>query len=55
MATARVLAEGLLSQADIDQLHEEASKEVQDIEDFADGSDIARPTEEELLADVFAP
>ena len=55
LATARVLAEGLLSQADIDQLYEEASQEVQAIEDFADTSEIARPSEQDLLASVFAP
>lgn len=55
LATARVLAEDILSQADIDQLYEEANAEVQEIEDFADNSEIARPSQEELLADVFAP
>ena len=50
-----MLAEGILSQADIDQIHEQASAEVQEVEDFADNSEIARPSEEELLADVFAP
>lgn len=55
LATARVLAEDVLSQQEIDQLHEEASQEVQQVEDFADNSDIARPSEKQLLAAVFAP
>ena len=55
LATTRELAEGVLSQEEIDKIDAEAVQEVQEIEDFADNSDIARPSEEELLADVFAP
>ena len=54
LATARMLSEGVLSQADIDHLHEEATLEVAKVEDFADNSEIARPSEHELLAGVFA-
>lgn len=55
LATERVLADGILSQEAIDRLHEEAEGEIAEVEDFADRSEIARPSEEELLAAVFAP
>ena len=55
LATARVLAEGILSQVEIDQIIAEAEAEIADIETFADESAIARPPEADLLADVFAP
>lgn len=55
LATERVLADGILSQDAIDRLHEEAEGEIAEVEDFADRSEIARPSEEELLAAVFAP
>ena len=55
LATERVLAESILSQDDIDQLNEEADTEIAAVEEFADNSDIARPSEAALLADVFAP
>jgi pyruvate dehydrogenase E1 component alpha subunit len=55
LATERVLAEGVFTQEQIDGLNEEAEKEIAAVEEFADNSDIARPPESELLADVFAP
>jgi len=55
LATSRVLAENILSQNEIDQIVAEAEAEIAGIETFADDSPIARPSEAELLADVFAP
>lgn len=55
IATERVLTEGVLDQAAIDQIHERAGEEVAEAERFADESEIATPTEEELLAAVYAP
>jgi len=55
LATERVLAEGVLAQADIDRMNEEAEAEIAAVEEYADACEIARPPEEELLADVFAP
>jgi pyruvate dehydrogenase E1 component alpha subunit len=55
LATERLLADGVMTQDEIDAVHEAAAQEVQAAEDFADNSDIARPSEAELLADVFAP
>jgi TPP-dependent pyruvate/acetoin dehydrogenase alpha subunit len=55
IATDRILAEEIMTQAEIDQMAEEVAKEVVEAEEFADSSAIARPPEEELLADVFAP
>ncbi|WOJ97756.1 thiamine pyrophosphate-dependent dehydrogenase E1 component subunit alpha [Congregibacter brevis] len=54
IATARVLDEGILTQSAIDQIIEEALAEVQGVEDFADSSDIARPSVEQLMDGVFA-
>jgi pyruvate dehydrogenase E1 component alpha subunit len=54
IATARVLAEGTLNQADIDLMGEEAETEIVAVEEFADRSEIARPSVEELLDGVFA-
>ncbi|MDA8961783.1 thiamine pyrophosphate-dependent dehydrogenase E1 component subunit alpha [Congregibacter sp.] len=54
IATAKVLDQGLLTQAAIDQVIEEAKAEVQGVEDFADSSEIARPSVEELMDGVFA-
>jgi TPP-dependent pyruvate/acetoin dehydrogenase alpha subunit len=54
IATERVLADGVLSQDDIDRLNEEALAEIEAVEEFADNSDIARPSEASLLSDVFA-
>jgi pyruvate dehydrogenase E1 component alpha subunit len=48
------LAEGWVTQAEVDALHEQAVAEVEDAEQFADDSPIARPTEAELLAAVYA-
>jgi TPP-dependent pyruvate/acetoin dehydrogenase alpha subunit len=53
LATERVLGDGVLNQAEIDGIHEAALKEIEGVEEFADSSEISRPTEEELLADVF--
>ncbi len=54
LATERVLADGILKQGAIDKLHEEAAKEVVEAEQFADESAIARPSEAELMAAVYA-
>jgi len=54
VATERVLAEGLMTQDQIDALNEEALAEVADVEAFADESPIARPPVAELEAAVFA-
>ena len=55
LATERVLAQSLLSQEGIDMIHEEAQAEVAAAEQFADDSPIAMPSEEELMAAVYAP
>jgi TPP-dependent pyruvate/acetoin dehydrogenase alpha subunit len=55
LATKRVLAEKLLTQDEVDALHEEAVAEVAEVEKFADESPVATPSEEELLAAVYAP
>ncbi|MCP3869170.1 MAG: thiamine pyrophosphate-dependent dehydrogenase E1 component subunit alpha [Gammaproteobacteria bacterium] len=55
LATERVLADKTLTQARIDAIREAALKEIEEVEAFADASEIARPSEEELLANVFAP
>ena len=55
LATERVLADKVLSQAKIDGIHEAAANEVADAEEFADSSEIARPSIEEMEAMVFAP
>jgi TPP-dependent pyruvate/acetoin dehydrogenase alpha subunit len=55
LATARVLADQVLTQDEIDAIVTEAEAEIAAIEEFADESPIARPPEAELLADVFAP
>ena len=54
VATERALKEKLLTQKQIDALHEEAKAEVAEAERFADESEIARPSEAELLAAVYA-
>ena len=54
IATQIVLAEGLLSQEEIEKIRTEALQEIADVEDFADKSEIAMPSEEELLSAVFA-
>lgn len=53
IATEKVLEWGLLSQGEIDDLHQRALDEVTAVETYADESPIARPSEQELLADVF--
>ena len=55
LATERVLADKVLTQGKIDKIHEEADAEVEAAVQFADESPIESPTEEELLADVYAP
>ena len=55
LATERLLTENILSQEEIDAIHEEAREEVESAEEYADDSPIALPTEEELLAAVYAP
>ena len=55
LATERVLADSVLTQSKIDKIHEEATQEVDAAVEFADESPIESPTEEELLADVYAP
>lgn len=55
LATARVLADNILTQAKIDAIHAAAAEEVEAAELFADESPIARPPESELQAAVFAP
>ena len=54
IATERVLADGILSQDEIDAINQAALDEIQQVEDFADNSEIAKPTEAELMAAVFA-
>lgn len=54
LATERILADKILLQLDIDAIHQAALTEIEAVEAFADNSEIARPTEEELLAAVFA-
>jgi pyruvate dehydrogenase E1 component alpha subunit len=55
IATDRILAEQVMTQAEIDQMLVDVEKEVAAAEEFADSSAISRPSEEELLADVYAP
>ena len=55
LATERVLADRVLTQSVIDKIHEDAKAEVDAAVQFADESPIESPTEEELLADVYAP
>ncbi|MCP3854271.1 MAG: thiamine pyrophosphate-dependent dehydrogenase E1 component subunit alpha [Actinomycetia bacterium] len=55
LATERMLADGVMTQAEIDSVHEAAAAEVEEAERFADSSEIARPSRDELLAGVFAP
>ncbi|HEB27250.1 MAG TPA: thiamine pyrophosphate-dependent dehydrogenase E1 component subunit alpha [Porticoccus sp.] len=54
LATAKVLDEGILSQEEIEAIREQALAEIAAVEKFADDSEIARPSEEELMAAVFA-
>ena len=55
LATDRMLADGVLSQEQIDGIAEAAEREVEAAVKYADDSPIESPTEEELLADVYAP
>jgi TPP-dependent pyruvate/acetoin dehydrogenase alpha subunit len=54
LATQKVLQDGLLDQSAIDAIREEALVEIAAVEKFADDSEIAMPSEEELMAAVFA-
>ena len=54
IATERVLAGSVLTQSAIDTLSEEVALEVETVDEFADNSEIARPSVEELLDGVFA-
>jgi pyruvate dehydrogenase E1 component alpha subunit len=45
----------MLSQSEIDAIHEEAKAEVAAAEEFADNSPVATPSVEELMAAVYAP
>jgi pyruvate dehydrogenase E1 component alpha subunit len=55
IATDQLLAQGVMTQADIDAIHEEAQAEVAAAEKFADESPIAEPSVNELLDAVYAP
>lgn len=55
LATDRILTDGVLTQTQIDDIHEAAAKEVAEAEEFADNSAIARPSIEEMEAMVYAP
>ena len=55
LATERVLAEGILTQEEIDEIDERADQEVAEVEQFADDSPVASATEAELLDAVYAP
>jgi pyruvate dehydrogenase E1 component alpha subunit len=55
LATERLLAEKIFSQDEIDAIVEEALAEVAAAEKFADESPVATPSEEELMAAVYAP
>lgn len=54
LATERVLGDSVLSQSQIDEMVADVEKEVAGAEEFADNSEIARPSVEELLDGVFA-
>lgn len=54
LATAKVLEQGLFTQDEIDVIQREALDEIAGVEQFADDSEIAMPSEEELMAAVFA-
>ncbi|GAB5413571.1 MAG: thiamine pyrophosphate-dependent dehydrogenase E1 component subunit alpha [Congregibacter sp.] len=55
LATKRVLEEEVLTQEQIDQIGIRADEEVARVEQFADDSPIAQPSEAELMAGVYAP
>ncbi len=55
LATKRVLKDGILTQTQIDAIGAKADEEVAAAEKFADESEIATPTVEELMAAVYAP
>lgn len=55
LATERLLADGVLKQADIDAISATAEEKMAAMEKFAEDSPIARPSEAELLEAVYAP
>jgi len=55
VATQQVLESGVLTQEAIDKIYAEAQKEIEEAERFADESPIARPSEQELMGQVYAP
>ncbi len=55
IATERMLFDGKVNEASLAALNDEIAAEIASVEEFADSCDIARPSTEELLADVFAP
>ncbi|MEH6549143.1 MAG: thiamine pyrophosphate-dependent dehydrogenase E1 component subunit alpha [Pseudomonadales bacterium] len=55
IATKRVLADGVLTQDEIDQITKDAVTEVKDAWAWADAQPKAMPSEEELMAAVYAP
>lgn len=55
IATQRVLEDGVLTEESIDRIRLDADAEVERAESFADDSPIAQPSEEELMAGVYAP
>lgn len=54
IATEQVLDAGILTEKQIAKIHEDAQAECDAAEAFADSSEIAMPTREELLAAVYA-
>jgi TPP-dependent pyruvate/acetoin dehydrogenase alpha subunit len=53
LATEQLLKDKILTRKKIDEIHASALEEIADVETYADSCEIARPTEEELLADIF--
>jgi pyruvate dehydrogenase E1 component alpha subunit len=54
LAKDRMLGDSILTNSEIDDIYAQAAQEIEDVEDFADGCEIARPTEDELMAAVFS-
>ncbi len=55
LATNHVLEQGVLTQGEVDAISEQAAAEVEAAWTWADEQPIARPSEAELLAEVYAP
>jgi pyruvate dehydrogenase E1 component alpha subunit len=55
VATERARAESLLTDVEIEKIHEDAELEVARAVKFADDSPVESPTEEELMATLYAP